>query len=82
MNIYVLMAQRKCKFPGEYAPETLVCMSEAEYDDNPECLYNSRKIHLSSNDFEAVEIITLKVNSEDINRRLFPTQEPISVECR
>ncbi|WP_018234370.1 hypothetical protein [Thioalkalivibrio thiocyanodenitrificans] len=80
MEILILMAQRKCSYPGEYAPETLGCMAEAELIDNPEYLENERRKHIDSGEFEAVEILTLKVDDDAVSSRLFPAHDPIDAE--
>ena len=81
MELHVLMAQRKCAYPGQYAPEALACMSDVEFSDNPEYLRNARQENIDTGEFDAVEIITLVVDGNDIDKRLFPAQEPISAFC-
>ena len=80
MKIIILMAQRKCTYTGQYGPETLACMSEYEYSDNPEYLHNARQDNLDTNEFDAVELVTLEVSNEEINRRLFPVPDTIEAK--
>ena len=78
MELHILMAQRKCAYPGQYAPEALACMIDVEYSDNPDYLRDARQSNLDTGEFDAVEIITLTVDGHEIHKRLFPAQEPIS----
>ena len=66
------MAQRKCDYPGQYGEEALACMSEYEYDDNPDYLHEKLTEYRITNDFDAVEIVTLNVSDDDIRKQLFP----------
>lgn len=78
MKIHVLMAQRKCDYHGQYAPEALACMSEAEFSDNPSHLHNMRLENLETGEFDAVEIVALAVDGDAIDQRLFPSRTPIA----
>jgi hypothetical protein len=80
MEIIVIIAQRKDNYPGQYGEECLACMSEYEYSENPDYLQDALAEHRNSGEFEAVELITLKVPDEEITRRLFPARAPIAVE--
>ena len=80
MKIIVLVAQRKCSFPGQYGEEALACMSEYEYSDNPDYLHDALAAHRNSGEFDAAELITLKVPDEAITRRLYPAREPVDAE--
>lgn len=82
MEILVVMAQRKCEYPGQYGPEALACMSEYEYSDNPEFLKDIKKENADTGQFDAVEIVTLKCDSDAIDQRLFPKSEPVAAEAQ
>ena len=82
MKLHILMAQRKCAYPGQYSSEALDCMSDVEYSDNPEYLRNARQENLDTGEFAAVEVITLTVDGHEVDKRLFPSQEPISAFCK
>lgn len=77
MELYVLMAQRKETYPGEYGPEALACMSEYEYSDNPEYLAREKKQADDSKEFERTEIVRLAVDSKLIMRILRPAAEAV-----
>ena len=36
MKVRCIIAQRKCRYPGQYAPELLDAWSEYVFEDNPE----------------------------------------------
>ena len=80
MEIIVLMAQRKCSYPGQYGLEVLACMSEHEYRDNPDYLADALAASEGSGEFDAAELITLKVPDEEISSRLYPGHDPVQVE--
>ena len=75
-----MIAQRKVDYPGQYGEEALACMSEYEYSENPDYLHDALAEHRNSGEFDAVELITLKVPDDEITRRLYPAREPIPVE--
>lgn len=81
MEIIVLMAQRKCRYPGEYGPEALACMTEYEYSDNPDYLTNQRDETIGTGEFDAVELVTLTVPADEIVRRLYPMSDPVPASC-
>ena len=43
MKLYVLFAQRKESYEGEYAPEALECIDDVGNDDNPAWLISKMK---------------------------------------
>lgn len=77
MEIIIVMAQRKCKYAGEFGPECLACMSEYEYSDNPEFIENAVTENRASEYFDAVEIVRLSVDDKAVDAALFPNREPI-----
>lgn len=81
MELYILMAQRKCAYPGQYAPEALACMSGPEYSDNPGYLHDARQSNIDTGEFDAVEIVTITVDGNEIDRRLFPVRGPVQAYC-
>lgn len=76
-EIKIVIAQRKCSYEGEFAPECLACMSEYAHADNPEYLHNIVSENRTINEFDAIEIITLHVDSKAIDAALFPSRNPI-----
>lgn len=77
MDVFLLIAQRKETYPGEYAPEALECMDEYGYSENPEWLDEKKAAAQATGEFERVEIMRLAVDSRAIMRILRPAAEPV-----
>ena len=80
MKLLVLMAQRHCRYPGQYGPEALAGMTEFEVSDNPTHLPKLLARHRKDPDIASAEIITLEVDGDEVGRRLFPTQDPLTAQ--
>lgn len=72
MKILILMGQRKCLYPEQYAPEVLEAMDENGNDDNPDFLIDAERKYLKSEEFDALAIIVVEVSDLAIERRLSP----------
>ena len=73
MDIKVLFGQRKCEYPGEYAPEALRVVDQYVDDTNPDWILDQKKFIESTNEFERVEIIEVStgtLGSECIKEKL------------
>lgn len=77
MKIYVLFAQRKCRYDGEYAPEALEVIDEFGMDENPEFLRIKQEEYKNTNEFDSVVIIPINVLDADIDARLGLNQPPV-----
>jgi hypothetical protein len=77
MKIYVVMAQRKCRYPGQYAPEALAVQDEYGRDENAEYLADVVAENESGGEFDAVACLCLEVDYDAIERALFPAAETI-----
>ena len=77
MKIYVLFAQRKCRYNGEYAPEALEVIDEFGMDENPEFLRLKQKEYENTKEFDSVVIIPIAVSNADIDSRLGLNQPPV-----
>lgn len=77
MILYVLFGQRKCNYPGQYAPEALEVMDEFGYEENPQWLEEKKEKCKATGEFMAVEIIELAAPTSEIEQRLMPRHEPI-----
>lgn len=66
MIIKVIFGQRKQDYEGQNAPEALECMTEYDYDDNPEWLENKLKAHMEDKSFISVRIIDVDVDGDRI----------------
>ena len=75
MKIHLIIAQRKERYAGEYAPEVLD--AREEYDNAGEWIVEKldgyRHPDRANSDFEAVEAMTIKVPTVAIMERLRPT---------
>lgn len=72
MDLYVLIAQRKERYEGEYGMEALAVMSEADYDENPDYLRDALEQNKASGEFDAIAIITLNISSNAVRAVLYP----------
>lgn len=79
MDLLVVMAQRKERYPGEYAPEALAVLTEFGNYDNPEYLRDVINENRESGEFVAVELVRLKVDDKALNAVLFPQHQAIPV---
>ena len=78
MKIKMIIAQRKCRYTGEYAPECLEAISEFGYDDYPEYLDNKLVEYRESKEFDSIEMITISIDNKDIDSALYPNKKVIS----
>lgn len=77
MKLYVIFAQRQCRYSGEYAPEALAVADENTMDDNPEYLYGKLEEAKASTAFAAAEIFEILLSdlaSQRIDARLNPME--------
>ena len=78
MRLHTLIGQRKCSYPGEYAPEALAVADENTMDVNPEWMDSEKKKYADSGEFSALAVIIIYVHDDFIDEALFP--EPIVVD--
>ena len=78
MKLHTLIGQRKCSYPGEYAPEALAVADENTMDVNPEWMESERKKYEDSGEFSSIAIIVIYVHDYFIDEALFP--QPIVVD--
>ena len=67
MFIYVLMGQRKCRYEG---PEALETISEFGHDENPYFLNEKLTEYTNTNEFDAVRVIRLRVSDAALDAAL------------
>lgn len=72
MKLYVIFAQRKEHYFGEYAPEALDVADEFAYDENPDWLQDKLKNYRTEAHWEKVEIIGIDVTSNLIEAIMRP----------
>ena len=78
MKIHVIIGQRKCKYAGEYGIESIACMSEYEFGDNPDYLMGELDKARKSDEFASVEIIDLEVSEKELTAILFPANKAVA----
>lgn len=78
MTLHILFAQRKCHYPGQYAPEALEIMTEYAIDDNPTYLPEKLEFYRKSEEFSNLMVIPVKVDDDKLDEILF--QKNIGLE--
>ena len=73
VKLHVLFAQRKERYHGEYAPESLACMTEYGQDENPEYLPAEQAKAEASGEFRSTAVVTLEFSGKELERLLNPT---------
>jgi hypothetical protein len=76
MELYVLFAQQKGRYKGQFGLEALACQTEYEREDILEYLEDAKKDNIDTGEFEAVEIVKLDVDEDAIHKVLFPEMGP------
>jgi len=70
MKIIMVWGQRICRYPGQFAPELLVAVSEYTDDDNPSLVNLEFSAAVASGDFETVKVITSSIDDDQLARIL------------
>jgi hypothetical protein len=74
--LHILFAQRKCGYPGEFAPEALEIMDEFAYDDNGVWLHEKlEKYKKEDSSIERLEIIEVMVDYTKIREIMSPKHQ-------
>lgn len=76
----VIFAQRSENYEGQYAPVALECMTEFDYEENPEYLNNKLEEYQKNKEYDdivAANIVDIKVDENKILDILFPSRKPI-----
>lgn len=72
MKVYVIFAQRRERYPGEYGLEALEVMTENDVDSNPDFMPEKLEENRASGDFASVAIVTLDVSEGEVRKILQP----------
>jgi hypothetical protein len=72
MILKTLFGQRKCRYPGEYAPEVLACWDECSIEENAEgfeaeCATKKQSL---ATEFSAFAVIDIVIRQDTIERLL------------
>jgi hypothetical protein len=77
MKLYVLFAQRKERYEGQYGLEALAVMTEYDADANPDYLAEQKSLALKTDDFDSLEIVTIRVHENEVYSILYPERKEI-----
>lgn len=73
MKIHLIVAQRKCSYPGQYAPEVLDAIDSNTLHDNPDWLLEKLDNHRSYSDLERVEVLVVNIPDSAVDSVLRST---------
>lgn len=79
MIFHILVGQRKCSYPGQYAPEALEVVDDDNLSDNSEWWGERNRDYESSGEFDSLKVIKVFVHQDYIDEILFPP-DPILVD--
>jgi len=77
MTFHILVGQRKCNYPGEYAPEALAVMDENGVDENPDWLMKEQMKHEKCDEFGALTVMRVFVPDDFVEEALFPHEDQV-----
>ena len=72
MIFNIMIGQRKCSYPGEYAPEALEVMDDDAIGDNEVYMIEKLKHYTESQEFNSIVTIRVNIPDGDIDAALFP----------
>lgn len=75
MKLHILVGQRHCSHPGQYAPEALAVADEYTMEEDPKWLEEIKMENLE--EFDALTIMIFSVKDEFITAALYPPQFPV-----
>lgn len=76
MKFHTLVGQRKCRYPGQYAPEALAVADEDTMSDNPEWMRSEKKKYADSNEFDSIAVMVIYVHDDFVDEALYPKTQP------
>ena len=77
IDLLVVMAQRKERYPGEFAPEALAVITEYGNDETPDYVQDELKKARADSELEAAAIFTITVDRAAIDKVLRPRGLPL-----
>jgi hypothetical protein len=72
MKLHLILGQRKCSYPGQYAPEALDVADENTMSDNPEWFSERLAMHKKEPDFTSIGVLLINVPDSAIQAALDP----------
>ena len=76
MKFHILIGQRKCSYPGQYAPEALEVADEYTMDENPEWMGEKREEFGMTDEFDALTVMVVFVHDDFVTEALYPPKQP------
>ena len=70
----MVWGQRKCRWPGEYAPELLEAIDENTDEDNQDLIDNVYKKYINSDEFVSIQIIESRIDDKTLFEALKPNK--------
>jgi hypothetical protein len=64
VKLYVLFAQRKCRYEGEYAPEALDVCDEFSHGENPDYLFGKLQVAQDNTEFVSAAIVAVDLGEK------------------
>lgn len=80
MELFVLFAQRKERYPGEYGLEAVAVATEHDLGENESYLEAQKAKADADSEYEATAIVRLKVDGHRILQLLRPSAAPLDAE--
>jgi hypothetical protein len=79
MRLYVLFAQRRESYSGEFLPEALESVTEFQIDENPDLLPGLLHEHQAKlgNEIEAINWVSLEVDASAVKAKIIPHQRSL-----
>ena len=75
MKIYCLFIQRKCAYPGQYAPELYDAIDEFANSENLEYMLKAMFRAMQDSDIESYKELVIRIDDEELKRALNPVSE-------
>jgi hypothetical protein len=67
MRLYLIIGQRVCRYPGEFAPEVLDCWDENTFYENPRGYEDRFKSFSETKDFTSVRELIVNVDQAAVD---------------
>jgi hypothetical protein len=65
-TLFVLFAQRKCRYEGEYAPEALEVVDDLLYDENPSWLDDKLEEAKNNSEFASAAVVHIELDDSAV----------------
>jgi len=76
MKFHILVGQRKCTYPGQYAMEALEIADEWMMEENGVWLAGKKEYYEQSKEFDALAVMVVFVHDDFVKEALYPPEQP------